>query len=135
MLNSSPSPKPLMLPAETAFYEQLGRRIAERRKTLGITQVQLAEALGIAQQTMAHYEAGKVRFAAALLPVLAEMLQMTIEDLIGIEPTAARKHAGPRKRGPAPKIQRQLERIHALPKPQQRALLQVIDSVLAQADH
>ena len=46
MLNPSPSPKALMLPAESSFYAQLGRRIAERRKPLGITQVQLAEALG-----------------------------------------------------------------------------------------
>lgn len=133
MLNPSPSLKALMLPAESAFYEQLGRRIAERRKSLGITQVQLAEALGIAQQTMAHYEAGKVRFAAALLPVLTEVLQQGIEELMGVQSAAASKHAGPRKRGPAPRIQQQLERIHALPKPQQRALLQVIDSVLAQA--
>ncbi len=37
------------------------------------------------------------------------------------------------KRGPAPKIQQQLERVSALPKAKQRAIAQVLDSMLAQA--
>lgn len=117
-----------MAPVENAFYRQLGRRIAERRKALGITQVQLAETLGIAQQTMAHYEGGRVRFAAGLLPLLAETLNTSIDELIG-ETSAAK----PGKRGPAPKIQQQLERVSTLPKPDQRAVMRVLDSMLAQA--
>jgi transcriptional regulator with XRE-family HTH domain len=119
-----------MASVENAFYEPLGRRIAERRKALGITQVQLAETLGIAQQTMAHYEGGKVRFAAALLPVLATALQTTIEELLA---TNARKKNAPGKRGPAPQIQRQLEQLRQLPKVKQQAIMQVLDSVIAQA--
>jgi len=52
------------------FHVQLGRRIAESRKAADITQVELAKTLGIAQQTMAHYEGGVSRIAVALLPVL-----------------------------------------------------------------
>ncbi len=37
-----------------------------------------------------------------------------------------------RKRGPAPKIQQQLERINALPKAQQRFVMQMIETVLQQ---
>jgi len=132
MLTSTPEPKTVMAPKETAFYEQLGRRIAERRKTLGITQVQLAETLGIAQQTMAHYEAGKVRFAAALLPVLATTLDLSVEALIGVESKATRRGA-PKKRGPAPKIQQQLERISALPRAKQRLLLGMLDAAISGA--
>src|SRR5690606_36891050 len=40
------------------FYQRLGRRIAEHRKALGLTQTDLAQELGVAQQTMAHYEGG-----------------------------------------------------------------------------
>ena len=60
-----------MAAKEKDFYERLGRRIAERRKALDITQVQLAKTLGVAQQTMAHYEGGVSRIAVALLPPLA----------------------------------------------------------------
>ena len=37
------------------------------------------------------------------------------------------------KRGPAPKIQQQLERVAALPKSEQRVIAKVLDSMLAQS--
>jgi hypothetical protein len=55
-------------------------------------------------------------------------LETTVEDLIGV-PT--KRAAG--KRGPAPKLQQQLEQLSRLPKAQQKLVSQVIDSVLAQA--
>lgn len=64
----------------------------------------------------------------SLLPLLARTLDTTVEDLIGA-PKA--KAAG--KRGPAPKIQQQLEQVAALPKAKQRAIAQVLDSMLAQS--
>ena len=116
-----------MAAKEKTFYAQLGARIAELRKARGITQVELAKTLGIAQQTMAHYEGGVSRVAVSHLPTLARTLGVSIEELLG-EGTA---RAG--KRGPAPKIQQQLERVSALPKAKQRAVMEVLDSVLAQA--
>lgn len=113
--------------ADKNFYRRLGQRIAQHRKEQGITQVQLAETLGIAQQTMAHYEAGSVRVAIAMLPTLAKALHTSIEELMGTQP--APKAAG--KRGPAPKIQKQLEQIETLPMVKQRAIAQLLDSVLA----
>jgi len=118
-----------MTPAESSFYVHLGRRMAERRKELGITQVQLAETLAIAQQTLAHYEGGKVRIAAAALPVIAEALSLDIQALIGA--ATNRKASG--KRGPKPKIQQQLEQLSKLPKTKQRAVEQILASVLASA--
>jgi DNA-binding XRE family transcriptional regulator len=66
MLATPPLPLDVAMAAsDRAFYEQLGQRLAERRKARGITQVQLAERLGVAQQTLAHYEGGTVRIAIA----------------------------------------------------------------------
>ncbi|HET7662748.1 MAG TPA: helix-turn-helix transcriptional regulator [Rhodanobacteraceae bacterium] len=109
-----------------SFYAVLGRRIAERRKALGITQVQLAETLGIAQQTMAHYEGGVSRIAVETLTQLAVALQTNVEELIG---TQTKHRAG--KRGPAPRIQQQLERVSQLPRARQRMVSEVLDSLLA----
>jgi hypothetical protein len=39
----------------------------------------------------------------------------------------------PKKRGPAPKLQQQLERLQALPKAKQRLVIEVLDSLLAQS--
>jgi DNA-binding XRE family transcriptional regulator len=56
---------------EKAFHVQLGERITVARKAQGLTQTQVAEALGIGQQTLAHYEGGKLQGAVAQLAPLA----------------------------------------------------------------
>jgi len=116
-----------MAAKEKIFYVQLGRRIAELRKAADITQVQLAEILGIAQQTMAHYEGGVSRIAVALLPPLARALNTTVEDLIGEDG----KRGG--KRGPASKLQQQLDQVSQLPRAQQKFVSAMLDTVLQQA--
>jgi len=42
-------------------------------------------------------------------------------------------NAEPSERGPAPKIQQQLERLSQLPRARQRVVSEVLDSVLAQS--
>ncbi|MDR3672003.1 MAG: hypothetical protein P4L36_14235 [Holophaga sp.] len=39
------------------------------------------------------------------------------------------------KRGPAPKLQKQFERINQLPRATQQVLMKMLDGVLAQAGH
>jgi len=73
---------------DDAFFKRLGARIAQARKRMGMTQVQLAERLGIAQQTLAHYEVGRARIAADLLPVLAEALEVSLDEMLIGEPAA-----------------------------------------------
>ncbi|MGH7239433.1 MAG: helix-turn-helix domain-containing protein [Candidatus Saccharimonadales bacterium] len=117
---------------EKTFYVQLGARIAARRKALGITQVQLAEVLGVAQQTMAHYEGGVARIAVESLRTLAHTLDVSMEELVGdADPRRTPQRSA--RRGPTPRIQRQLEQVRQLPKIKQQAIMQVLDSVLAQA--
>ena len=109
------------------FFVALGSRIAQYRKDSNLTQVQLAETLGVSQPTMNAYELGQRRVPVSALPVLAKALGVGLEELLG-ESTAAT-----RKRGPAPKLQQQVERLAQLPKAQQRVVMQMIDGVLAQA--
>lgn len=109
------------------FFVALGKRIATLRREHHMTQQQLADALGIAQQTLAHYEVARLRVPASMLPTLAEIFKVPVDELVGY---VTRSRA---KRGPAPKLQQQLERLAQLPKPQQRIVMQMIDGVLAQA--
>jgi hypothetical protein len=60
------------------------------------------------------------------LPVIAKLLGVSLEELVGEEPRAA-------KRGPSPKLQQQIERIQQLPKTQQRFVMQMLEGVLSQA--
>ncbi len=130
MAFSLTEPATAMSTKDERFFKDLGARVAQLRKDQGLTQTQLAERLGIAQQTLAHYEVGRLRVAASMLPTLAQMLNTSVEELIGQAP--ARTNG---KRGPAPKLQQQMERLSALPKPKQRAVMEVLESMLAQAAH
>ena len=109
------------------FFKNLGARVAQARKDQALTQQQLAEQLGIAQQTLAHYEVGRLRVPASMLPVLAQLLGLTTEELLGQSVQQASK------RGPAPRLQQQIERISQLPKSKQRFVSEMLDTVLAQA--
>ncbi len=113
---------------DDAFFKRLGARIAQARKDQDMTQVQLAERLGIAQQTLAHYEVGRARIAADLLPVLAETLELSLDEMLIGEPAA--RPAG--KRGPASRLQQQIDAIGQLPKAKQKFVVEMIDTVLAQ---
>ncbi len=92
-----------------------------------MTQTQLADALGIAQQTMAHYEGGKLRIPVALLSTMATLLAVSIEAIIG-EPAKAAKG----KRGPTPRLQRQMELISQLPRTKQKFVMEMLDAVIQQ---
>jgi transcriptional regulator with XRE-family HTH domain len=113
---------------ERDFFIALGARIAKQRKEQDITQVQLAELLGISQQTVNSYETGRRRIPVSLLPDIAKRLGVAVEALI----TDDRKAAA--KRGPAPKLQQQMDRITQLPRARQQFVMQVIESVLAQPE-
>lgn len=113
---------------ERSFIVAFGQRLAALRKEPGLTQVQLAELLGASQQAVTAYENGTRRVPITTLPRLAQTLGTTIEEMIG-----ASTPRGQAKRGPAPKIQQQLERVSQLPRARQRMVSEVLDSLLAQA--
>jgi transcriptional regulator with XRE-family HTH domain len=111
---------------ERTFFAGLGERVAQLRKARNITQVQLAESLGVSQQTIQAYEVGRRRVPVSTLRQLAKTLGVSLDELM-----AEGAHA-PRKRGPVPQIQQHMERISQLPKPKQRAVMDVIKAMLAQ---
>ena len=53
------------------------------RKKAGLTQVQLAELLGVSQANISTWEKGKAFPSADKLPNIAEVLKCKIDDLFG----------------------------------------------------
>lgn len=117
-----------MTPQDKSFYQTLGQRIARFRKAQGFTQVQLAETLGISQQTMAHYEVGRLRIAVAMLPPLSRTLGVSIEDLLDEAPASSRN-----KRGPVSRLHQQIQQVKELPRAKQKFVSEMLDTVLQQA--
>jgi len=62
---------------------EVGARIRLRRKTLGITQSDLAEALGLTFQQVQKYERGVNRVAATVLVKIAKRLECPLTLLLG----------------------------------------------------
>lgn len=116
-----------MTPQDKDFYKQLGQRIAAMRKQQNLTQVQLAEVLGIAQQTLAHYEGGSLRISIALLTQLIATLNTSFEALVSDTSAAAKK-----KRGPASKLEQQIDQVKQMPRTKQKFVTDMIDTVIQQ---
>ena len=106
------------------FLKALGARMAHARKREGLTQAQLGEMVGVSQQIIADYEAGTRQLPVWRLVHIAEALRIDPGQLLG-----AGKQT-PRKRGPTPRIQKQLEAIAALPKDKRRFVGDILANIL-----
>jgi len=74
---AKPGPGPMDL--------NVGARIRLRRKVLGITQSQLAEALDLTFQQVQKYERGVNRVSASVLVKIAKRLECPVSYLLGEE--------------------------------------------------
>jgi len=109
---------------EVRFFTQLGKRLAALRKSRGLSQQQLAKAVGLSQQIIASYETGERHIPVWRLLTLSEALGAVPEELLS-DATATK-----RKRGPKPLLERRLDAILKLPKKDQALAVQLIDRLL-----
>ena len=59
----------------------LGSFVSSRRKTLGLTQQNLAESLGYTVQAISKFENGQSEMDLSSLPELAKALGLSLDDL------------------------------------------------------
>jgi len=107
--------------------EQLPKRVIELRKAAGLTQVVVAERLGITEGRYGHYERGFRRFPVTILPKLAEALGCSQSDLIDSPATQ------PKKRGPASKLEKLTGRLAKLPPSKQKVVVEMLEAFLDKA--
>jgi len=63
-------------------YRQLGNRIRDRRKAIGLTQDNLAEKLGISRGSLANIETEKQRILVHQLYHFAQALETDVSELL-----------------------------------------------------
>ncbi len=75
-----------------------GERLAALRRAAGFTQVELAAELGISQRMVAYYESPQAAPPAHLLPHIATVLGVSIDELFTLraQPQASSGQAGRR---------------------------------------
>ena len=68
----------------------IGKRIKRRRMQQGLSQSELAAAIGISQTHMSNLEHGKVGMTLEVLVKLSQLLSCSLEDIV-FEPQAAKE--------------------------------------------
>ena len=104
--------------------QQLPQRILQLRKAAGLTQNDMAQALGITHGRYGHYERGFRRIPISFLPQIAETLGCSEADLFGSDQTSQRK------RGPASRADQLVERLNKLPRTKQALILDIFEGAL-----
>ena len=115
----------LMTRDEQDFFKQLGTRIAQLRQEAGLSQQAVADDLEVPQQTYANYEVARARPPVSMMPQLAQLFGISVDELLGVH------RNGSAKRGPTPLLQKQIERLTSLPKAQQKVVMKMLEGVLS----
>lgn len=110
------------------YFKALGAHVSVLRKSRGMTQAELARAIGVSQQAVFAYELGERRVSVLVLAKLAKIFSTSVEDMVGLS-----KPARIRKGRLSPRAMRHAERLQALSKTQQRFVIRIID-VLEQSN-
>ena len=82
--------------------------------------------MGARRATQA-YEMGRRRIPVSALPTVSRLFSVPLEDLFGETARVINK------RGPASQLERSMQRISELPKTKQKFVMEMLDTVLAQA--
>lgn len=101
----------------------VGARLAELRKRAGYTQQELAEAVQTTQRMISYYETQAEPPPSMLLPELARVLGVSVDQLLGLAPLK-------KSRLPDSRVLRRLQQIEALEPGEKRQVLQVLDAFI-----
>ena len=108
--------------------ETPGSRVARLRREKGITQIELAEKLGVTQSVVSDYERDMLRLNGELIVQLTGILKVSADEILGLEKMTKRETVVKNRR-----LYRQLQDIDRLPKRDQEALFRTIDAFLSKA--
>jgi transcriptional regulator with XRE-family HTH domain len=102
-----------------------GQRLAALRKAAALTQQQLADELGVSRRMIAYYEVQSEHPPTTLLPALARALNVSADELLGLEPVTKRNGRVPDNR-----MQRRLQQLASLPPEERRQIMQLLDAFI-----
>ena len=106
-----------------------GQRAFSARQTLGLSQAEVAQQLGMTQSGYAAWERDVVALRPDQLAMLAAVLEVSVEELLGKAATEAKAN------GPAGRLRKLFEQAAALPRSRQQRIALVLEDMLAASRH
>jgi transcriptional regulator with XRE-family HTH domain len=110
---------------QTSTIEGFGKRLADLRKAMGLTQKELGERVGVSNRVIAYYEGETDYPPAHLIEPLAKALKVSSDELLGLK--RIKQQLNPEHAA----LWRRLKKIEALPKRDQKALLHYLDALVS----
>lgn len=107
---------------------EYGSHLASLRKAAGLTQQQLADAIGVKQSNIAFWERAAKPPRGEVIPSLASALGVSIPVVLMQAEERTSRH-----RGPASKVEQLIEEVTKLPRRRQQQITAMIEAMLAQA--
>lgn len=103
-----------------------GARLAALRRGAGLTQTELAQLVGELQQNIAYWEQSERPPRSDVLPKLAKVLGVKIEQILEGELPKTRRA------GPVGKAQKIFEEVSTLPRRQQERIIETVSALVEQ---
>lgn len=107
--------------------ETVGQRLARLRRERGLTQVEMAQKLDVAQPVISGYERDELRLHGKVIVELTKILHVSADELLGLQEPKAGLPVKNRR------LLRRIQELERLPKRDQQAVLRTIDAFLAKA--
>jgi transcriptional regulator with XRE-family HTH domain len=104
-----------------------GQQLAHFRKARGLTQQELAETLGISRDLVGHYERRCQNPNLDFVLRVAQVFEVSVDELLGFKPPKPRS-------GPPPRVKTLAERLTQLPKSKQSVVLEMLEGFLEKAE-
>jgi transcriptional regulator with XRE-family HTH domain len=104
----------------------LGLRLAELRQAAGLTQMQLADKLGVHHSNIAFWELSGTPPRGEVLPKMAHALGVSVDALLGVTPPK------PKKQAAKGRLQLVFESASKLPRRQQQKIAEVVEALVSQ---
>ena len=104
--------------------ETFGERLAKLRQAAGYSQRELATEIGTSNRMLVYYEKHAGQPTAHVLPLLANALGVTADQLLGMEKIKSNDRIKDTK------LWRRFALVEKLPQDQRKPIIQIIDAVL-----
>lgn len=112
----------------TAAGSGFGARLIALRKIRGLSQYDLADALGVKQPTVSYYETQDGTPQADALSKMAKVLGVTVDELMG---APGHRRALPTDKPEARRLWKKFQQLLDLPERDQRAVLHMLNGLVA----